>query len=116
MKFERLFRSFLRTLRPPTLKVPDAVSSGAIKTHTGQTFDKSDYRAARFMQSTKLVNKNFAMELIEKVPPKKVADRIVACDGGNGALGHPKVYINLDKPGPHTCGYCGLRYEQVHSH
>nr|XP_019013418.1 uncharacterized protein I206_01484 [Kwoniella pini CBS 10737]OCF52199.1 hypothetical protein I206_01484 [Kwoniella pini CBS 10737] len=26
--------------------------------------------------------------------------------GGMGALGHPKVYINLDKPGPKVCGYC----------
>lgn len=23
---------------------------------------------------------------------------------GSGALGHPKVYINLDKPGPKACG------------
>lgn len=25
---------------------------------------------------------------------------------GGGPLGHPKVYINLDKPGPQACGYC----------
>ena len=37
----------------------------------------------------------------------------VACDGGGGALGHPKVYINLDQPGPHACIYCGLRYEFI---
>jgi hypothetical protein len=25
---------------------------------------------------------------------------------GGGPLGHPKIYINLDKPGPHACTYC----------
>lgn len=35
--------------------------------------------------------------------------RIVSCDGGGGALGHPKVYINLDKAGePNVCPYCEL--------
>ena len=30
---------------------------------------------------------------------------------GGGALGHPRVYISLEKPGAHSCGYCGLRFE-----
>ena len=34
----------------------------------------------------------------------------VACDGGGGPLGHPKVYINLDDGETHVCIYCGLRY------
>lgn len=25
---------------------------------------------------------------------------------GGGSLGHPKIYINLDRPGPHPCTYC----------
>ena len=25
-------------------------------------------------------------------------------------LGHPKVYINLDKPEINVCGYCGQRF------
>ncbi|KAH9460499.1 hypothetical protein Pst134EB_008670 [Puccinia striiformis f. sp. tritici] len=33
---------------------------------------------------------------------------------GGGALGHPKIFINLDKPGPKPCGYCGLRFERSH--
>ena len=32
------------------------------------------------------------------------------CDGGRAALGHPKVYINLDKPEINDCGYCGKRF------
>jgi uncharacterized Zn-finger protein len=35
---------------------------------------------------------------------------------GGGALGHPKVMINLEVAGPHACGYCGLRFEADHSH
>ena len=36
------------------------------------------------------------------------------CNGGHPELGHPRVYINLDKPGTHACGYCGLRYFNTH--
>ncbi|KAI8801719.1 NADH:ubiquinone oxidoreductase 18.4kD subunit [Cladochytrium replicatum] len=36
-----------------------------------------------------------ALELINSQPVVQVHKRIVACDGGGGALGHPKVYINL---------------------
>ncbi len=34
----------------------------------------------------------------------------MACDGGGGAAGHPKVFINTDKPEIATCGYCGLPF------
>ncbi|MCB1538778.1 MAG: zinc-finger domain-containing protein [Rhodospirillales bacterium] len=30
----------------------------------------------------------------------------VACDGGNGALGHPRVYYSFDSADTVTCGYC----------
>jgi NADH dehydrogenase (ubiquinone) Fe-S protein 6 len=36
-----------------------------------------------------------AIELISQVPVAQVDKRIVACNGGGGALGHPRVYINL---------------------
>ena len=29
---------------------------------------------------------------------------------GHAGLGHPKVYINLDKPEINFCGYCGKRF------
>lgn len=41
------------------------------------------------------VNENFAIDLIAEQPVSEVENRIVSCDGGGGALGHPKVYINL---------------------
>ena len=57
-----------------------------------------------------------AIDLIAEIPPIASETRIVSCDGGGGALGHPKVFINLDKPGNHSCGYCGLRFYLDHHH
>lgn len=35
----------------------------------------------------------------------------VACDGGEGALGHPRVYLTLPKDtGYVTCPYCDKLY------
>ncbi|MBT5047026.1 MAG: zinc-finger domain-containing protein [Rhodospirillaceae bacterium] len=40
-------------------------------------------------------------------PPEtiEVEDTTVACDGGGGALGHPRVFLTL-KGGRAECGYC----------
>ncbi|XP_054283831.1 NADH dehydrogenase [ubiquinone] iron-sulfur protein 6, mitochondrial [Macrosteles quadrilineatus] len=88
------------------------------ETHTGQKFEKDDYRLVRFIDKTKHVNKKFAIDLIASVPPESKKERVVWCDGGGGPTGHPKVFINLDKPGNHSCGYCGLRFykEDHHGH
>ncbi|KAK6384800.1 hypothetical protein LTS17_002363 [Exophiala oligosperma] len=51
-----------------------------------------------------------AIELIHKQPVRWVDDKRVACDGGGGPLGHPKIYINVDKPQICWCTYCGLPY------
>jgi uncharacterized Zn-finger protein len=38
-----------------------------------------------------------------------VDDRIVACDGGDGALGHPRVFLKiLDRDV--VCPYCSRHY------
>jgi uncharacterized Zn-finger protein len=39
-----------------------------------------------------------------------VAEPVVACDGGGGALGHPRVYLNITTGGLIDCPYCGRRY------
>ena len=41
------------------------------------------------------MNTNFAIKLIDEVPPTPEKERVVWCDGGGGPTGHPKVYINL---------------------
>jgi uncharacterized Zn-finger protein len=35
-----------------------------------------------------------------------IDDTVAACDGGGGALGHPKVYLNLAPSGKAECPYC----------
>ncbi len=36
----------------------------------------------------------------------EVDSRVVACDGGGGVGGHPKVYLNLAGSGSVECPYC----------
>lgn len=36
----------------------------------------------------------------------------VACDGGGGALGHPKVWYEMGEEGQVECLYCGRVYVQ----
>ncbi|XP_066099459.1 NADH dehydrogenase [ubiquinone] iron-sulfur protein 6, mitochondrial [Saccopteryx bilineata] len=89
--------------------------TGEKVTHTGQAYDEKDYRKIRFVGRQKEVNENFAIDLIAEQPVSEVESRIISCDGGGGALGHPKVYINLDKETKTgTCGYCGLQFKQHH--
>ncbi len=39
-----------------------------------------------------------------------VRSRRVSCDGVGGALGHPRVYIELGEDGAADCGYCDRRF------
>ena len=35
----------------------------------------------------------------------------IACDGGDGALGHPRVWLTIPAdPGYVECGYCDKRF------
>ena len=35
----------------------------------------------------------------------------VTCDGGGGALGHPRVFLHIDQDkGEITCPYCSRQY------
>lgn len=45
-------------------------------------------------------------------PPEtvEVDQETVACDGGGGALGHPRVFLTLDGEGKVDCPYCGRRF------
>ena len=63
------------------------------------------------------------------IPPPEaivVSTKRVACDGGGGALGHQRVFLNLgdekavdcpycgrhNRPGPDTCPGCGATPEE----
>ena len=50
-------------------------------------------------------------------PPEttRVSQRRVACDGatdipGGPALGHPRVFLEIDESGYVDCGYCDRRF------
>lgn len=45
-----------------------------------------------------------APEIIE------VSERSVSCDGGGGALGHPKVYLSMGDGDFVECPYCDRRF------
>ncbi|WP_340148740.1 zinc-finger domain-containing protein [uncultured Sneathiella sp.] len=45
-----------------------------------------------------------AIETIEVDSPK------VACDGGKGPLGHPRVFLNMGDKGAVECPYCSRNY------
>jgi uncharacterized Zn-finger protein len=40
----------------------------------------------------------------------EVETATVGCDGGGGALGHPLVYLNMEKRGSIDCPYCGRKF------
>lgn len=41
----------------------------------------------------------------------EVSSLEVACDGGGGALGHPRVFLHIDQDsGQITCPYCSRTY------
>lgn len=60
-----------------------------------KAWDQADVRLARFELSKKQVNPNFAQNLIAELPPVATEERVMHCDGGHPALGHPRVFINL---------------------
>jgi uncharacterized Zn-finger protein len=39
-----------------------------------------------------------------------VDSNVVACNGGGGPLGHPRVYLNLASEGKIECPYCSRLY------
>ncbi|KAG5264804.1 hypothetical protein AALO_G00258190 [Alosa alosa] len=117
-KTAKVLLSPLRLSAVPVSRYGVEVSKhGEEITHTGQVYDENDIRRARFVGRVKEVNKNFAINLVAEEPVTDVEARVVSCDGGGGALGHPKVYINLDKTTKvGTCGYCGLQFKQKGHH
>lgn len=53
------------------------------------------------------------MEQRKIQPPETevVTTTRVACDGGEGALGHPRVWLSIDETtGWVECGYCDKRF------
>lgn len=81
-----------------------------------ETWAKSQKPRSEALKGVRILQKNLenqpqpyaAINLIAKVPVIYLHENIAVCDGGRGVQGHPKIYINLDKPGAHPCQYCKL--------
>jgi len=39
-----------------------------------------------------------------------VEDHVVCCNGGGGVLGHPAVFLSLEKTGDVVCPYCSKHF------
>lgn len=46
-------------------------------------------------------------------PPEiiETEKQVVDCDGGGGALGHPKVWLNMEGKDSIDCPYCDRRFQ-----
>ncbi|KAI0168298.1 zinc-finger domain-containing protein [Pestalotiopsis sp. NC0098] len=73
---------------------------------SGPRFEQTDFDLQPQSQA--------AIELIHRQPVRWTHDKVVACDGGGGPAGHPRVFINTDKAEITPCGYCGLPYANEH--
>ncbi|KAK6087892.1 nadh-ubiquinone oxidoreductase [Seiridium cupressi] len=76
------------------------------KAMTGPRFEQTDFDLQPQSQA--------AIELIHRQPVRWTHDKVVACDGGDGPAGHPRIFINTDKPEIAACTYCGLPYANEH--
>ena len=49
------------------------------------------------------------------LPPEVIVVRShrVSCDGVGGALGHPRVYMEMGDEGFVECGYCDRRFVYI---
>nr|CAH7751412.1 unnamed protein product [Callosobruchus chinensis] len=70
----------------------------------------------RFRLGTTRKRDTYWTDLIAEVPPKHARKGLCGAMVEVAPLGIPKVYINLDKPGNHACGYCGLRFFRDEHH
>ena len=47
---------------------------------------------------------------IDAPETEEVTTRRIACDGGGGALGHPRVWLQIGDEGWVECGYCDKKF------
>ncbi len=48
--------------------------------------------------------------MAEPLETINVDSKTIACDGGVGQLGHPRVYLNMGKKNHIECPYCGKSF------
>ena len=48
--------------------------------------------------------------MLQKPETEEVIRTRVSCDGGEGALGHPRVFLNIGPQGWVECPYCDKKF------
>lgn len=128
------FQSTITKTKPETAKIEPHVFEGVDQTkyletqapNRVETWAEDQRPRSEAMTGVRFDGKDLSMqpqpyaavELIAKVPVRFV-HHVAVCDGNasgkhGGVQGHPKLYINVDKPGVHACQYCGDRYADEH--
>ncbi|WP_300553119.1 zinc-finger domain-containing protein [Maricaulis sp.] len=57
-------------------------------------------------------------EAANSIPPSEIivtSEHRIACDGGGGALGHPKVFLEMGEGDFVECPYCDRRFVRAGS-
>jgi uncharacterized Zn-finger protein len=49
-------------------------------------------------------------DVTEEIEQIYVDSKTVACDGGGGTLGHPRVFLAIEETGQVECPYCSRRF------
>ncbi len=62
------------------------------------------------MSASESPKMNQPLPSIEQPEILYVTSTRVACDGDEGPLGHPRVYLNMGDQGYVDCPYCDRRY------
>lgn len=74
------------------------------------------YRSCKSMRALAPSAHAMLIARFMSIPPPetiRVAHRRVACDGSGdipAALGHPRVFLEIDEAGYVDCGYCDRRF------
>ena len=55
------------------------------------------------------IDAEVSKNILEPTERIEVDTLTIPCDGGGGALGHPRIFLTL-KNGQAECGYCGKLY------
>ena len=50
------------------------------------------------------------MDVMEPLEIKHVDSEVFSCDGGDGPIGHPRVFLNMEGKREIDCPYCGRRF------
>merc|ERR1719276_368521 len=96
-------------IAPSSVMLLHSSSSSSLQQTRPLSFNKEAMEEVN--RNGKLYKPPAAKDLIAMVEPIIVdKDTVMCCGGESPERGHPRVYINLERPGKNACGYCGQTF------